>query len=501
MSSDNDYQKVKEGLATILYPGDESKEVFYNHIQQFNRDLSVVAIRTWAAKQTEKRSKKRKIDTDGSASEQPYIKIFEGLAASGLRSIRYAKEIPSVKSVVANDFSPSAVESINRNIQYNDVSNIVTSSVGDANVQMMLQRSAHQTKGRSPIAGQQSFHCIDIDPYGTAAPFIDQAVHTVSNDGLLLITCTDLAVLAGASYPEKCYANYGGLTNCGSEFSHESALRLVLGLIGTAAARHGRSIEPLLSLSIDYYLRVFVRVRTSPIEVKFLPSKMMTTYVCSGCSAVSTQPLTRATPTDGKITSYKHSSAQGPPVNRRCEHCGFVHHIGGPMWGSSLHDREFVQAMLDLIDTLDPEVYGTTKRMKAMLTLALEEIDYPFYFTPSHLAKVVHCVAPNIAVMMSALINGGYKVSGSHCVPGSIKTDAPFSFIWDVYREWIKEHPVSAAKLKDFTAAKAILEKSMTHDVDLTLADAVKELKSRPKVARYPQNPANWGPKSRANAQ
>lgn len=44
---------------------------------------------------------------------------------------------------------------------------------------------------------------IDLDPYGTAAPFIDSAIQGVADAGLLCVTCTDLAVLAGGNYPEK----------------------------------------------------------------------------------------------------------------------------------------------------------------------------------------------------------------------------------------------------------------------------------------------------------
>lgn len=68
------------------------------------------------------------------------------------------------------------------------------------------------------------FDVIDIDPYGTASPFLDAAVQSVQNEGmtkyviiyilfetfllddrlgLLCITCTDLAVLTGSTYPEK----------------------------------------------------------------------------------------------------------------------------------------------------------------------------------------------------------------------------------------------------------------------------------------------------------
>jgi tRNA G26 N,N-dimethylase Trm1 len=46
---------------------------------------------------------------------------------------------------------------------------------------------------------------VDLDPYGTAAPFIDGAVQCVADGGLLAVTCTDLAVLAGHQYPEKWY--------------------------------------------------------------------------------------------------------------------------------------------------------------------------------------------------------------------------------------------------------------------------------------------------------
>jgi len=46
------------------------------------------------------------------------------------------------------------------------------------------------------------------------------------------------------------------------------ALRLVLHALSTTAARYGRYITPLISLSIDFYVRVFIRIRTAPIEVK-----------------------------------------------------------------------------------------------------------------------------------------------------------------------------------------------------------------------------------------
>jgi tRNA G26 N,N-dimethylase Trm1 len=63
------------------------------------------------------------------------------------------------------------------------------------------------------------------------------------------------------------YSNYGGVST-NTSWSHESALRLVLGSLSNAAARYGRYITPLVSFSIDFYVRVFVRVDSKASEVK-----------------------------------------------------------------------------------------------------------------------------------------------------------------------------------------------------------------------------------------
>lgn len=58
--------------------------------------------------------------------------MLEALSASGLRSIRYAKEVGGLKNIITNDLSASAVESIKSNSQKNGVSHLITPSEGDA---------------------------------------------------------------------------------------------------------------------------------------------------------------------------------------------------------------------------------------------------------------------------------------------------------------------------------------------------------------------------------
>lgn len=55
------------------------------------------------------------------------------------------------------------------------------------------------------------FMIIDIDPYGSAGPFLDGAVQAICDGGLLLVTCTDMAILCGNN-SESCFSKYGSMS-------------------------------------------------------------------------------------------------------------------------------------------------------------------------------------------------------------------------------------------------------------------------------------------------
>lgn len=57
----------------------------------------------------------------------------------------------------------------------------------------------------------KQFEAIDLDPYGCPSIFLDSAVQAIADGGLLLVTATDMAVLAGNS-PETCHAKYGSVS-------------------------------------------------------------------------------------------------------------------------------------------------------------------------------------------------------------------------------------------------------------------------------------------------
>lgn len=420
---------------------------------------------------------------------KPAFTILDALSATGLRALRYAKEIPFVTEVTANDLSREAAASIQLNVQNNKLEDKIFPITSDARAHMY--HIAGQQAPKQPGGHVGKYDVIDLDPYGTAAPFFDAAVQSVVDGGLLCVTCTDSGVFASTGYLEKSYALYGGLPMKG-QASHEGGLRLIIHAIATSAARYGLAIEPLLSLSIDFYIRIFVRVRRSPAEVKYLAGKSMIVYNCdSGCGAWTTQFLARHRATEGKkgTNFYKHTLALGPSATEYCEHCGFKTHVAGPMWAGPLHNPSFIQRILDLLPTLDEKTYATIPRIEGMLSTALEEdistpspndtvtegpsslsfertnpvsIDHhPFFIIPSTLSKVIHCQTPSEDAMRGALRHLGYKVTRSHAKPGSIRTNAPWTVLWEVMREWMRQKsPVKEGASKKGTAGWGVMQKS-----------------------------------------
>lgn len=374
------YTKVCEGTTAILEPPpkdarwkgqppvqrdeDENRDIeledqaiFYNPAQVVNRDLSISAIETFS------RLRLREPRRRGGTVEG--IKILEALSATGLRAIRYYKEISNVRYIIANDMDSDAVECIVRNCAFNDVpvcyptlqENMETSfievystddavrksvppatscetgsgdgsaapaalplpgevgvrsggailpNLDDANdlmCRLAMNPGVHPDRrlcfidttaaGTStkplPLLQQDLMDVVDLDPYGSASPFLDGAFRCIKEGGLMLVTSTDSAILCG-NFPDTAHAKYNTIPYKGSH-CHEAAVRVLLACIERAANKHKKYIVPLLSLHIDFYVRCFFRVYTQPAEVKLSACKLGYQLQCSNCPAFWVRPM------------------------------------------------------------------------------------------------------------------------------------------------------------------------------------------------------------------
>ena len=510
--------EIKEGSAVMQY--DEKEAVFYNKVQVLNRDLSIQVIRLFS--EIREREKTQRYEgklarynellqtglpaapapSSSSSRKQPQIKppyelpkgihILDALAATGLRSVRYLKEIPLARHVTINDLDASATEQARANCQQNGVDmDKVTISNGDAIALMHAHAPA-----------LSNFDVIDLDPYGTASPFLDAACAAVADGGLLCVTCTDMAVLCG-SFPEKCYALYGAVPLKGG-FVHEAALRILLHALEAAANRHKKHIVPWLSLSVDFYVRIFCRVYESPIEVKRSMLKRGMVYQSHQCPSFHIQPLGTSSATKrGTEQNYSGAAVTAPST---CEETGGRMRVGGPIWSDPIHSQEVVDALLARAQPGGDFMShtATQPRLFGLLTSLQEELKgSPLYYCLPELCSTLQCVTPTTLDVHAALTNAGFQVSQFHHDPTAIKTDAPPSFIWDLMRAWCKVRPPEGSKHKKQSAAAAhILSRPSTHVVSFEISEPLREAFERRKkdaVARFPPNPEDfWGPKRRA---
>lgn len=170
---------------------------------------------------------------DGKLPPAPTYKftLLEALSATGLRAIRYAKELPllryvpigsssstiarqrsrstTCRYVVANDLSASAVADIRRNIAFNGLSprgiaslpNILPDlppselkpgppyGLSKADIDEALHGKVRVNEGDACVFMYQHrdedkrFDCVDLDPYGSAVPFLDAAVNATADGG------------------------------------------------------------------------------------------------------------------------------------------------------------------------------------------------------------------------------------------------------------------------------------------------------------------------------
>ncbi|XP_047980587.1 probable tRNA (guanine(26)-N(2))-dimethyltransferase 2 [Salvia hispanica] len=525
----NDYTIVKEGEAEILMH--VKNEVFYNKAQVNNRDMSIAVLRTFISKRQQEHearllSKKMKIGakkvdepisepeamehdeksnggcdisqdisqdepcsiSENSAANQGRKvpedlkppRVLEALSASGLRALRYAREVEGIEKVVALDNDKASVESCRRNIRLNGsvASSKVESHLVDARVYMLTH--------------PKEFDVVDLDPYGSPSIFLDSAIQSVADGGILMCTATDMAVLCGGN-GEVCYSKYGAYPLKGKYF-HEMALRILLACIESHANRYKRYIVPVLSVKMDFYIRVFVRVFTSASAMKNTPLKLSYVYQCIGCDSFHLQSIGR---TVSKNTSVRYLPGFGPVVSQECSDCGKKYNVGGPIWSAPIHDMDWVNSILADVKSIK-ERYPAFDRISAVLTTISEELpDVPLFLCLHNLCATLKCTSPSAVMFRSAVINAGYRISGSHASSLAMKTDAPMDVIWDIMRCWVKSHPVKGQSPD--LAGSVILAKEPVLQANFARAVASLSKAQAKKVARFLPNPErHWGPKVRA---
>merc|ERR1712137_106240 len=82
------YKVLSEGKANVLYLAADQSQVFYNPAMETNRDISIAMAKVFYDLVKDDRKYKYAMNNQ----DRPGLRILEALSATGLRSIRYARE-------------------------------------------------------------------------------------------------------------------------------------------------------------------------------------------------------------------------------------------------------------------------------------------------------------------------------------------------------------------------------------------------------------------------
>ncbi|MBI2650231.1 hypothetical protein HYX04_02865 [Candidatus Woesearchaeota archaeon] len=222
---------INEGSAKIKVPKAEkiSKEmgVFYNPVMCLNRDISILLL--------ESINKKN-------------LQIADPLAATGVRSIRFLKELSKnkIKKICINDYDNNAVKLTKQNLALNKIQykNNPKISISNQDANLFLLNST-------------GFDYIDIDPFGNPNYFLDSACKRLARNGILAVTATDTSALCG-TFPKACVRKYWAVPKKDA-IMHETGLRILIRKIQLVAAQYDKALMPIFSYSKEHYMRAFLR--------------------------------------------------------------------------------------------------------------------------------------------------------------------------------------------------------------------------------------------------
>ncbi|HYA71436.1 MAG TPA: hypothetical protein VEH28_08755 [Thermoplasmata archaeon] len=328
--------------------------VFYNPAMAGDRDLAVAFARALAPRTHEPR------------------RGWEMTSATGVRGLRLLHETEAFGTFRFTEANPDAFRVLRENVARFPGATAVE---GDA---------------REAVAGAP-FDYVDLDPYGTPAPFLENAIRSVRPDGVLAVTATDMMVLAGAQ-PSACRERYGARPVRG-RLGPEGGLRILLAYLARTAAGKGRSIRPLLAYSRDHYVRAYVEVRAG-------------------------------TPRSPPVEEVDPARWDGPRLGDRGPY--------GPLWLGPLFDRDLVGRLAV------PPGAARAKEVERFIGRLQDEVraDRPFYFETNVLAAQLHLASPpSLRSMSEGLSARGFSVARTHARPEGFRTDAPRSEVERLVRE------------------------------------------------------------------
>jgi tRNA (guanine26-N2/guanine27-N2)-dimethyltransferase len=284
--------RVSEGQVTVTVPeqadAGKGENVFFNPVQELNRDLTVATLRAYRER------------------EQRAESYLDATAASGVRGVRAAAD---GWETTLCDIDDEAIDLCERNVERNGLAASVRHE--DASVLMHTD----------------TFDVVDIDPFGTPMPFADAAVKGTRN--LLCVTATDTAPLCGAHF-ESGVRTYSTVPR-NTEYHAEMGLRVLLSAMVRTAARYDIAARPILSHATRHYARTYLEFDRGAKVANDCIDELGHVYHCQEC-------LWR---------DHERGLLADAPDD--CPECGQHLQTAGPIWLGRTCEPAFARSVAEFV--------------------------------------------------------------------------------------------------------------------------------------------------------
>jgi len=329
--------------------------VFFNPEMKLNRDISILLLRSIPDKQ---------------------LRILDLLAGSGIRSVRFLKELPTskIKDITINDNSKKSVKLIQKNLKLNKLKAKV------------LNKDANEL-----LIHSEGFDYIDIDPFGSPNAFLDNAIRRLARNGILAVTATDTSALCG-SYISACKRKYWA-TPVRNYMMHETGIRILIRKVQLVAAQYDKALVPIFSHSTKHYMRVYFRCAKSKIAVDSILSNHKYLLFCSKCLSITIHP-------QNKDICCKKSMTWA-----------------GPLWTGQLWDRKVILSMLKKLDKNNPELLNFISILNAE-----SKISVPYFYSTPGICKNLRKSCPKQESITKSIRKAGFKSAQTHFVLDGIRS-------------------------------------------------------------------------------
>ena len=275
---------IGEGTVEIRVPEQSEgsgDEVFYNPVQELNRDLTIAVLRAY-------REREPRAET-----------YLDAMAASGIRGVRAAAD---GWTVTCADTDEDAVSLCRANFERNDLS-------GDV-----------RCRDANALLHDEYFDVVDIDPFGTPIPFADAAFQGTRN--LLCITATDTAPLCGAHF-NSGVRSYSAIP-VNTEYHAEMGVRILLSALVRTGARYDIAARPLVTHATNHYVRTYLELDRGAQVADAMLEALGYIHHCPDCLYRETER--------GLIAD--------PPA--ACAHCDSDIETAGPVWLGETCEGDFL---------------------------------------------------------------------------------------------------------------------------------------------------------------